>query len=377
MSHAKVKHKKSVIVLAWLAPIIAILVSANMLYENFKDLGQSVILNCQDISPLDERKSRIRFKGLEIGKISSLALDESNISNFKVKIHIYKQFTHLLKEGSRFWIVEPKISLSGISDARNVVMGNYIHFEPPRTQNIDLLKAKWIFTLHLNAPEEEGRTIKLIAKRSHLGVGSDIVYKGVEVGEVVTTRLQNKEVEHEVLLYKPYLYLFNAKTEFYQKSAIKFKASLEELSVDISSINEILSAQISFVSHDDNSTLKERYTLHESHDDILLDAHKIEVSAKGYHSFKYLYLKTLKVAKVIDTRYDVQKDRSTFSVRFYPPYYSLLSHNPHFIITKPTLSFKDPNLKSLISTDKLTLRIDRNKHTTIEVMCQPYIIHII
>ena len=48
----------------------------------------------------------------------------------KVEANIYSEATEVLKENTKFWLVQPSVSLAGISGLDSLVSGNYITLQP-------------------------------------------------------------------------------------------------------------------------------------------------------------------------------------------------------------------------------------------------------
>ena len=48
----------------------------------------------------------------------------------KVEASIHSEATDVLKENTKFWLVQPSVSLAGISGLDSLVSGNYITLQP-------------------------------------------------------------------------------------------------------------------------------------------------------------------------------------------------------------------------------------------------------
>jgi len=157
MSLAVTKRKKSIIVLAWLAPIVAIIISASMVYDYYTKDGHSVQITFNNIDGLDLRQSHIQYNGLHIGDISSIELDKQNINRFIVRAKIYTQYNYLIKEGSIFYKVSPKLSLNEVSALGNILKGNYIELVPPslNTEELKKINTQFIFEGYDEKPKNK------------------------------------------------------------------------------------------------------------------------------------------------------------------------------------------------------------------------------
>ena len=143
-----IKRKKSTMILAWLAPIVAIIISYSMLENYFEQKGNIITIYTKDIKGLNVAKSHIQFRGLKIGKLLSMSIDKKDLKRFKITAQIYKEFNYFIREGSKFWIVSPNINLNKIENLGTILTGNYIEVSPP-TKDIKKLKKlslKKVFT---------------------------------------------------------------------------------------------------------------------------------------------------------------------------------------------------------------------------------------
>ena len=205
---AKIKKKKSTIIIAILAPLIAILISYGMLQEYVNKKGNEIVIYIDDIKGLSTSKSFLEFKGLKIGKLKSISIDRNNLKRFKITAQIYKEFNYFIKEGTQFWVVSTEINLNKIENIGTVLTGNYIEVLPKTldTDKLDKLNFKYTFTALENKPKDQGKIVNLISDNGKISKNSNIEYKGIKIGEILKKELlDSKNVSYSLLIYEKYI----------------------------------------------------------------------------------------------------------------------------------------------------------------------------
>jgi len=354
MSLAVTKRKKSIIILAWIAPIVAIIISIGMVYDYYTKTGNSISITFKNISGLDIRQSHIQYNGLHIGDIESMKLDPKNIDRFIVKANIYSQYNYLIKKGSIFYKVSPKLSLNGTSHLTNVLKGNFIELIPP-TKNIyklKILKEQLYFEGYDAKPKREGKIITITSNDGNFGISSAILFKGLKIGEVIDKKIDNYKVIYKVLIYQKYQYLISSTTQFYQINPFELDASLENINIKIPSIKNMLSSAIGFITPSYDENIKSSYILHKAKDEI-----NIKNKDQNYYTFKikandisktdFIIYKGVIVGQIDEV--ELKKGINIVSGKIYAKYKYLINNSTYF--------YKQKALKTKLSTEGFKLEI--------------------
>lgn len=245
----KVKQKKSILVLAWIIPIIALVISFGMMKDYFDQKGQTITLYSKDVKGLNIRKSHIEYRGVHIGDLKSIKPDPHNLDQFIIKAQVYKEYNYLVKKGSNFWIVESTIGVDKIENIGTVLTGNYIELIPPTTNSYYLsqLPIQKSFNVLETKPHESGEKINLKSDNGDIGVSTKIAYKGIKVGEVIAKDLESEQIDYTLLIYDKYKYLLDDTTRFYIQKPLEFNFSKEGLQVELAPFKEMMFGSIVLV----------------------------------------------------------------------------------------------------------------------------------
>ncbi|MEF1281622.1 MlaD family protein, partial [Vibrio fortis] len=173
----------------WILPILTVALAGWLVMKSIHDAGQRVQIYFSDAAGLIAGRTTIRYQGLEVGMVRDITLSE-DLESIYVDADIYPEAKKLLSKGTRFWLVKPTASLSGISGLDALVSGNYIAIHPSETEQ----EPETVFKALESSPSDllasEGLNIMLTAKDlGGVSVGSQIVYRKIPIGEVYNYQL--------------------------------------------------------------------------------------------------------------------------------------------------------------------------------------------
>ena len=120
------KDKRS-ISLIWVAPIIALLITAGMIWKNYINAGTRVTIVIENGDGIRSGKTPIMYKGINIGVVEDIQIKKDDVSKLEIIALIDKKAADkVTRKGNKFWKVEPKISLTEVSGLNTIVSGIYI-----------------------------------------------------------------------------------------------------------------------------------------------------------------------------------------------------------------------------------------------------------
>ncbi|HZW36932.1 MAG TPA: MlaD family protein, partial [Candidatus Deferrimicrobiaceae bacterium] len=196
---------------------------------------------------IEPGKTFIKYKDVDIGKVTRVALSE-DYSKIVVAAKMEKHAKGLLVEDSRFWIVKPRVSLSGISGLGTLLSGNYIGVEPGKSR-----KSQRDFAgIEVPPPITGGMAGREFILRAgtlgSLGIGSPIYYRRLNVGQVIGYRLaaDGLSMDIEIFLNAPYDVYVTPDTRFWESSGIHASMGANGLSVQTESVLAMLIGGIAF-----------------------------------------------------------------------------------------------------------------------------------
>ncbi|HHX8464275.1 TPA: MlaD family protein [Vibrio diabolicus] len=252
-----VKRSKGISPL-WLLPILTMVLAGWLVVKSIHDAGQRVQIYFSDAAGLVAGRTTIRYQGLEVGMVRDINLTE-DLGSIYVDADIYPEAAKLLNDKTRFWLVKPTASLTGVSGLDALVSGNYISIQPGDGQEFET-------TFHAldSAPTDlrvsQGLNIKL--KSRDLGgvsIGSQIVYKKIPIGEVYSYQLDEdaKSITIQANIQDQYRHIINNRSRFWNVSGIGASIGFEGVDVRLESMSALLGGAIAVDSPDDGEPVEE------------------------------------------------------------------------------------------------------------------------
>ena len=239
-------HKRRSISMVWLIPVVAAVIGAGIAYETISSQGPTITLVFQDGAGLEAGKTKIKYRSVDVGVLKSVEISE-DIQSVIAEAELGKRAAPYLNENTVFWMVEPRISLSGISGLDTLVSGNYIAILPgdgPPRLEFEVLEEPPLTAEHRNA-----LSIDLSAEDiGTISAGSPVTYRTVNVGEVERYELVDgggRFVIH-VLIDHRYSGLVKQGTQFWNASGVDVSIAASGITIDTGSLASILAGGIAF-----------------------------------------------------------------------------------------------------------------------------------
>ena len=250
---AEVRSSKQPSVI-WLLPLIAVAVAGWLLTETWLQKPTKIWIDFPSGTGIEVGETKIMYEGLVAGAVSDLQLDMSDMEGVVVEAAINHRMASLLTKGTQFWLVKPEVSLRGISGLETIVTGNYIAMKPSgegrRAAQFKALSTPPSFDI-----DQPGLNIFLRSDTlGSISIGSPILYKKIQVGEVLGYSLSEAgdEVLINVNIEPKFSALIKPETRFWNISGFSAKASLSGVEVSTSSLASILQGGITFDSPSDS-----------------------------------------------------------------------------------------------------------------------------
>lgn len=244
---ATVPKKRKRFSVVWIIPLVAAIVALGIAVQRILMEGPTITIIFIKAEGLEAGKTFVKYKEVEIGHVTKVELSK-DFQKVVVTAKINKNAAGLLVEDTKFWIEQPRASLSGVSGISTLLSGNYIGLEPGKSK-----KVRREFT-GLEVPpaitlDQPGR--RFILKTSTLGSignGSPLYFRQLNVGQVIGYDLAEDggSVKIEVFVRAPYDKYVTALTRFWEASGIDMSLTAEGLSVNTQSVVSILVGGIVF-----------------------------------------------------------------------------------------------------------------------------------
>lgn len=164
-------------------------------------------------------RSELRYLGLPVGQISAL---RSTGGKIEVTAYMRPGYEFLQKSGSTFAIVEPKISLKGVTGIETIVSGVYIECLPGSGSET-ASSFVGVKTSDPVAAGLQGFAIRISAPATTIVAGAKVTYRDLSVGQVTAKVLSEdgQSVILTVVIDPKYRRLVHENSRFWDASAIE------------------------------------------------------------------------------------------------------------------------------------------------------------
>lgn len=242
-----VPRRRQRISVIWAIPILAAVVAIGIAIQRILSEGPTISIVFTAAQGVEAGKTVIKYKDVNIGQVTAVELSD-DYSKVQVTAKIAKSAAGLMVEDAKFWVVEPRVTLSGVSGLGTLLSGNYIGFEAgtsdKKQRNFTGLETAPIIT-----SGQPGREFVLKADDlGSLGIGSPVYYRRLQVGQLVAYDLaaDGKAVQIRVFVNAPYDKFVNSGTRFWNASGIDVSVGAGGVELRTQSLVSVLAGGVAF-----------------------------------------------------------------------------------------------------------------------------------
>ena len=242
-----VPKKRSRLPVVWIVPIVAALVAVGIVVQKYLNEGPTIRITFPSAEGIEPGKTFIKYKDVEIGKVTQVNLTD-NHTKILVTAKMEKSAEGMLDNDARFWLVKPRVSLSGVSGLGTILSGNFIGFEPGKST----VKRRDFVALENPPPitrDRLGREFVLRADTlGSLGLGSPVYFRRLGVGDVIAYDLakDGRSMEIRIFINAPHDKFVTPDTRFWEASGLDVSMGADGLSLRTASVTSLIAGGLVF-----------------------------------------------------------------------------------------------------------------------------------
>ena len=225
----------------WLLTLLCLILAIGLVWWSMPSRGVQIQIYFPDGHGL-EPEDTLRYRGIEVGVVESVELNRE-LSGVDVAVNLKPFAEPVAREGSRFWVVRPELSLRGISGLDTAVGHKYIGVLPGDVAGPSKIRFEGMATAPPDSTNSPGTEIILQGEHRYgLNAGSPISHRGVIVGRVLAVELSQNglTVDSRVRVFEEFEHLVTSRTKFWANSGIDFDLRWGSgLQVDIESLETV------------------------------------------------------------------------------------------------------------------------------------------
>jgi paraquat-inducible protein B len=242
-----VPRRRQRISMVWIIPILAAAVAVGIAIQRILSEGPTITIVFKAAEGVEAGKTFVKYKDVNIGQVTAVRLS-SDHSKVEVTAKIDKSAADLMVEDAKFWVVEPRVTLSGVSGLGTLLSGNYIGFEVGKS-NKSQRRFIGLDTPPIITSGQPGRQFVLKADDlGSLGIGSPIYYRRLQVGQVIAYDLSSDGTAMDIKIFvnSPYDKFVNSATRFWNASGIDVSVGAGGVEVRTQSLVSVLAGGLAF-----------------------------------------------------------------------------------------------------------------------------------
>jgi paraquat-inducible protein B len=231
----------------WLVPVVAALIGGWLIYKTVSEKGPEVVIIFKTAEGLEAGKTKIKFKDVEVGQVTELALTE-DLSHVSVKAQFVKGAEAYLTENTRFWVVRARVAAYGISGLGTLLSGAYIDTDPGKPGKSEL-KFYGLEEPPIVTNVDPGRIFTLKADRKgSIEVGAPVYYRQITVGKVIAYNLapEGTNIFFKVFINAPFHQYVHENTRFWNASGLDMKLDSQGIRIQTESFVSMMVGGITF-----------------------------------------------------------------------------------------------------------------------------------
>ncbi|MGO1297641.1 MAG: MlaD family protein [Vibrio sp.] len=348
----------------WILPILTMILAGWLVFKAINDAGVHIQIHFSNGQGLVAGRTTIRYQGLEVGMVRNIKLSPDLDSIF-VDAEIYPEAIKLLSKDTQFWLVKPKASLSGVSGLDALVSGNYIAIQPGQSEtNNHPDEYQALDSAPANQISHHGMSVQLKAiTLGGISVGSQIVYKKIPIGEVLSYQLDkhHKSVLIQASIKEDYKDVITNKSRFWNVSGVGASMGFNGIDVHLESLSALIGGAIAVDSPDGGEPVKEHAQFH-LYKNLKTAGRGIPVTITLPDNSKVnpdgspIMYRGIEIGQVTDLTFNDDRSHVVATAAVEPAFSDLLTSGTRFLLEEPELSVSgSKNLANFVKGNFLTL----------------------
>ena len=234
--------------IVWVVPILALLLGGWMIYRSLSSQGPVAHMRFETAEGIGAGTTDVRCRSVKVGVVKDVKLAD-DLKSVVILVELNPDSGGLLRSGTNFWVVRPRVSTTDVSGLDTLIKGAYIELEPGPPAGNEVNHFNGLETPPATNRDIPGRRLILTAEQAgSLVAGSPIYYRGFEVGRIENRKLdiENQRVTYDAFIRGEYSTLVKENTRFWNTSGIDISAGADGFKVRTPSFQAMVSGGATF-----------------------------------------------------------------------------------------------------------------------------------
>lgn len=231
----------------WLLPVLCLIIAIILVVNARRARGPSITVQFADghgIQPGD----RLRYRGIEVGEVTRVLLAKQ-MDGVELQLRLDPTGAALAREGTRFWIERPQVSLAHVRGLDTVIGPKYVAVLPGLADGPDQFEFVGLETAPVQVERGQGGLELLLDSPHRYGVerGAPVSYRGVIVGRILSVELAHDaaSVEVRAYIFPDYRALIRENTRFWSTSGVDLQIGVRGVRFSADTLATIVAGGVS------------------------------------------------------------------------------------------------------------------------------------
>lgn len=234
--------------IVWVIPFIALVISLIVAWQSYNDRGPLISIQFESGTGIAAGQTELRFRDVTVGLVENVTFAEG-LDGVVAQVRLDKDIAPFVDAGASFWVVQPELSIQGVSGLDTVLSGIFIEGSWDSEVGQERTSFRGLEDPPLFQPGKEGLQIALRTRPDgYLTDNAPILFRGIEVGRVGPARISRNGafVIAEAIIYEPHGRLISNSTRFWDTSGFSVSLGPSGAEVDFSSLATVISGGLTF-----------------------------------------------------------------------------------------------------------------------------------
>lgn len=265
----------------WLVPLVAVIVGASLLFRDWLHTGPTVTITFDSADGLEVGQTRVRYKDVVIGVVTGIKVAPDR-KKVLVSAELDREGSeYITQKDSRFWVVRPRLGVSGVTGLGTILSGVYISVDAAETVDEDATPVYQFEGLEQPPEIRSGRPgTRFVLVSNDLGsldIGAPVYFRKIQVGQVVGYSLEEsgEAVSVQVFVDAPHDRFVTRDTRFWNAGGIDLSLDAEGFKVETGSLVSVVAGGVAFAapegSHAEPAAANARFALLPNREKALAD----------------------------------------------------------------------------------------------------------
>ncbi len=224
-----------------LLPLVALAFALFLVRAAWRERGPRIAIHAADGHGLRPGDA-LRYRGIDVGRVESLALDES-AHEVVLEVRLARSASALARSGARFWIARPVLGVEGVRGLETALGARYLAVLPGASD----APFQREFTALEEPPlseAEDAAALEIVLQadeRGGLARGAPVLFRGIPIGTLVSVALADDAttVEARARIHPEHAELVRVDSRFYRTRGAELSFGLGGLELAVDSLQSL------------------------------------------------------------------------------------------------------------------------------------------